>query len=107
MNRLVLATIANGGTTSNAVDVRGFNRYAFELGAFTGATFTIHGSRTKAGTFQEVVGSTGTALSFTATDDKLVTLTSDQNDQLAPLHWLKIVSAGAEAAERTVWVHGA
>jgi hypothetical protein len=107
MNRLVRAVIANGGTTSSAVDVRGFNRYAFELGDFTGATFTIHGSRTPDGTFREVVGSTGTALSVTATDGKLITLSSDQNDQLAPLHWLKIVSAGAEAAERTVWVHGA
>lgn len=98
--------IASGGTTSNGVDVRDAEYYAFEMpSAFTGATFTIQGARNRDGTFKTVTDSSGSDLSITATDGDLITLTSDQNAQLAPLQFLRIVSAGAEAADREVWLH--
>jgi hypothetical protein len=98
--------IASGATTSNAVDVRDAEYYAFEMPAtFTGATFTVQGARGLDGTFKTVTDSAGTDLSITATDGDLITLSAAQNAQLAPLHFLRIVSAGAEGADREVWLH--
>ena len=99
-------TIAASATTSSVADVRDAEYFAFEMpAAFTGATFTIQGSRSRAGTFKTVTASDGTDLSITATDGDLITLSADQNAQLAPLQFLRIVSASSEAAAREVWLH--
>lgn len=98
--------IASGETESSAVDVRDAEYFAFEMPAtFTGATFAIQGARKLDGTFKTVTNSGGTDLSITATDGDLITLSDAENAQLAPLQFLRIVSASAEAAEREVWLH--
>lgn len=97
-------TIALNGTESTAFRLGSSHFLAFLFGTFTGATCTFKASTTEAGTYAAVVDDEGNAISITATDDRWVVLSSAVAAKLASLPWLKIVSAGAEAAERTVTV---
>ena len=98
----VPVTIASGATTSNELDVGAALFIAVQMpAAFTGATFTFHGSNEAGGTYAEIVDDAGAAISVTATDAKNIGLSSAIMAKLSAFRFLKIVSAGAEAAART------
>lgn len=95
-------TIASGQTTSDAVDIQYFALAGLIFpAAFTGATITFQVSDALDGTFVELVDQAGAAISVTATDGKAVGL-DDAARELAPWRYFKIVSAGAEAADREI-----
>lgn len=63
----VNATVANGGTTSSAVLIRGYRRGAFYLPAeFNTDAITFEGAEKEDGTFAAVHNSAGAALGLTA-----------------------------------------
>lgn len=91
------ATIANGETTSGAVDLE----HATVVGlrwpaAFTGSKITFTASSTPDGTYVAVVDTGGTTVEVAAAAAKVTGLIPD----LASLRWVKIVSDAAEGAER-------
>lgn len=92
-------TIANGGTTSNAL-LLGKERALLSIqfpAAFTGATVAVHGSID--GTNYKALYMDGSAVSVTVT----VSTTHQINPRATyGLHSVKLVSAGAEGAERTI-----
>lgn len=99
-------TIANGATTSGAFRTGPYHHsLAIQFATFTGATVTFHGSDSPDGTFVEIVNSSGTAISWTATNNKVVYGTEDQTRAILACSYVKVVSAGAEAAERTLIVY--
>lgn len=94
--------IANGETTSNAQDLSEYDIVGFQIGTFTGATFSFLARATEADTYVAVVDNAGNAVSVTATDDRYIVLDEEPMRNLSGLRWVKIVSASSEAAARTV-----
>lgn len=109
-------TISSGQTTSSTgayvadVDVRAIQIPDSFTGAtisFTGAAITKRtGTNAEPSTYTQIVDSTGSAVTVTATDGKIVVLTEAQRDAIAAAHWIKLVSASSEGADRTVSLIG-
>ena len=98
-DKIVSLAIANGATTSNAVDVRGMTLFQVLLpAAFTGVSLTFTTSDSYAGTYQALQDNTGAAVSITVAQGK----NYDLPPALASSAFLKIVSGSAEAAARTL-----
>ena len=92
-------TIANGADTSSAADLEHFTVIGIRWPAsFTGATVTFLASDTGGGTYVELVDSSGTAVSVTVAAGKVTGYIPD----LAGIRFVKVKSASAEAAERSV-----
>ena len=92
-----VATIANA--TVNSTEVSGFGAYPTSVlfpAAFTGATVTFQ-AVDAGGTYRNI----GT-ISLTVVVDTWVVLTRDQAFAIGDV--FRVVSAGAEAAERTLYV---
>ena len=104
--------IANGGTESTPFRVNDLEYIGLQTpAAFTGATFKFQGARfldetTPANTdWQDILDEAAAAATVTVAGllGKALSLTALQS-RLAPWPFLRIVSAGAEAAERTFHV---
>ena len=96
-------TIAESGNTSTAIDFRGYRLFALKLPVMTSATMVVHACDTYGGTYVAVVDDAGTPISITATDSSFVGCDSIAGS-LAALPFIKLVAAGAEAAERVISV---
>ena len=95
-------TIAEGATTSSAIDLSQSTFTALLIpNGFTGATITFEAS-VDGTTWKAVVDDTGAAVSITATDDRWVALSGAVAAKLAPFRSLKLVSASEEEAARTI-----
>lgn len=101
------ATIANGGTVSNEVDLRGLYLLGVQIpAAFTGATLTIQVAEKKTaegGVYGAASFSTGTGalapVSLTATAATAVWFNTNQ---LIGNCFITLTSAGAEGAARDI-----
>lgn len=102
--KVVAAVIANGQTKTGEVLLHGYRLGAIILGTMTGATITLEASNVPGGTFVAVVDSAGAAFSITASDDKCVVLPASGALDVGRLPVIKLVSASAEAAERTIYL---
>lgn len=94
-------TIPNNETTSNAVDLEHYRLIGIILGTITGATISFLVCATADGTYVALVDQAGVAISFTATDNSAIGFDAAAAE-LAPWRFMKLVSAGAEGAERTI-----
>jgi hypothetical protein len=95
------ALIANGATASNVIDTTGFELVGIAIpSAFTGASISFTAAPSATGTFQAVNKDDNTALSITVTASKTYALDPNKYSGLGP--YFKIVSASAEAADRTI-----
>ena len=92
------ATIANAGTTSNAVDVRGFPFGTISTpGTMTGTVFTFLGSSDNGVTFNPVCDTNGNAVSKTWSTSKGYPFPPE----LAGYTHFKIVGGSAESGARS------
>lgn len=99
-------SIASGGTTSEAVDVRGYALTGIELPTdFTGTAITFLAARTKDGTYRAVEDDAGDAVSVVVAQNTVAVLTSEYAPALSGLPFIKIVSGSAEGAAREVWLY--
>lgn len=103
------ATIASGQTTSSEISCDLVTNGEYQLhalefpAAMTGATITFTGSRTSGGTFvtiKEVGGSSNYTVTVTASSGVSV-----DPRVFATWPYIKLVSASAEGADRTIVVH--
>jgi hypothetical protein len=96
------ATIANGATTSDAIDLKTARLWAIRTpAALTGTAFTFTVSE-DCSTYYALYDSTGTAVSWTVAASRYII-------NVSPTNWLsircfKIVSGSAEGAERSIIV---
>jgi len=94
-----IALIASGGTDSNILNSLGRTLVALRFpAAFTGATISFKVSNEADGTFLPLYDKAGTLIAITATDGAHVSLPSD----LYSCRYIKIISAGAEGAARSI-----
>jgi hypothetical protein len=94
-------TIANGATSSGAVDLQGRGVVQIILpAAFTGASITFTASPND-GTYQALYNTSNTALSMTVTQGRTYILAPSD---LVGVRYLKLVSASAEGASRTIGI---
>lgn len=94
-------TIANAGTTSDAVDAVDTALYGIILpSAFTGTSLTFTVCDTETGTYQGLYDQYGNAVSMTVAQGRSYTLPTE----LAPWPFFKIVSGSSEAAQRSITV---
>lgn len=95
------ATVANGGTDSDAVDLHGCALAGLIMpAAFTGTSVKLLACDTLTGTYVLVADGAGADVSITVTTSKYVAVPN--LTLLAGIRFLKLRSSGAEAAERTV-----
>lgn len=93
------AAIANGQTSSGAVDLGGTTLCGIHMpAAFTGASITIQAAPTLGGTYQ-TVQKNNVDIVISVTQGKYVSLTPSD---WAGLQFIKIVSASSEGAGRTL-----
>lgn len=93
--------IANGATTSAAIDARQYSIFAVDLPAtFTGVALTFTSSDAFAGTYQPVNDNTGAAVTLTVAQGK----NYDLPTALGSVAFFKIVSGAAEGGARSVVV---
>lgn len=98
-------TIANGATTSEDVNLSGFTLAGILFPvAPTGATFTFNGSVDNGVTYYDIKNSAGTAISITLAGAGIYKLNAAD---FVGLDRIKVVSASAEGALRTITVIGA
>lgn len=103
---IVKVSIASGGTSSDAIEARGYRLSAIELPAeFTGTAITFTAARTLAGTYKVVADDAGTDVSVTVAQNEIAVLKADDAACLRGLPFFKIVSGTAEAAAREVWLY--
>jgi|WetSurMetagenome_2_1015567.scaffolds.fasta_scaffold219111_1 hypothetical protein len=95
----VSASIANGGTESSALNLKGFSLAGiFMPAAFTGTAISFKASTAIDGTFEPVYNSSG-AVSYTVAASRYVAI--DPKD-FQGIQFLKVVSGSAEGAARTL-----
>lgn len=103
MNRYPIhksASIANGETTSGAVDLGSFRALAIGLpAAFDGTTITVEAAPEAEGTFQPVYDDAGTAVSLTVAAGHVVAVDAVP---LAALRFVRFVAGTAQTADRTL-----
>lgn len=93
--------IANGGTTSTAVDIGSETVVGFIFPAsFEGATVTFTAAKTASGTYYPVIDNiTGSSVTYYAGASKF---TRVQPGEIACLQYFKVVSASSVGADRTI-----
>lgn len=96
---VLTATIANGGTTSNALDIRGYTEVGFVLPTMTGTAITYQVSADGT-TFGVLYDKTGTAISVTTASSRAFPV----HEAAKAFGFLKLVSGSAEGAARTIKV---
>lgn len=95
------ATIANGGTTSSAIDIRNASIIGIITpSALTGTTITMAVSTSQSGTYVPLRSSASTAISLTVAASGAYPLSVN----VEPWSWLKLVSGSVEAADRSITV---
>lgn len=99
-NAVTQATIPNGSSTSNEIDLR----YQALMGlhmpaAFTGTTITFTASNTAGGTFNPVYKDDGTQYSVTVATNRAIAI---DYTKLAGFRFIKLVSGSTEGATRTI-----
>lgn len=104
--RTITATIANGATTSNSIDLDSYGSDQGLVGlvmpaAFTGASITFNVSLDDV-TYQQLFTSANAALSITVTAGKTYSFAQDFRSEIAPYRYIQIVSASSEGAARTI-----
>lgn len=98
-------TILSGQTTSDVFEVGDYTLMGIILDAAnTGATATFQACATRTGTFRAVSDSDGNVVTFATNAAAAIGLSGAELDALAPFQFFKIVSAGAEGADRTLTV---
>ena len=97
------ATIANGQTTSDTVDLYGYQMVALQVPTMTAATISFLGSEDGV-TFTAVKDSAGALVSYTHASPSVVLVSSAHFSQFP--RFIQIVSAGAEGAQRLIKVIG-
>lgn len=96
------ATIANGQTTSDVIDLGGFTHVGVIMpAAITGATCSLVVCDTATGTFAPLHDNAGALKTITWTAAKAFTLGREAGIDLTAFRYIKLVSAGAEGAART------
>lgn len=96
-----VATIANGATTSDVIDVKGYAIHGLIMpAAFTGASVSFTVSDVHDGTFVALYDSAGVLVSVPVVASRAYDLPAE----LAVWPFVKIVSASAEAAARSLKV---
>ena len=94
------AIIANGQTTSGAVDLAGTSLVGIQMPAtFSGATITFQVATSLGGTYQTMIDGSGTTVTRTVSQGKYVMLSPAD---FAGIQFLKIVSSASEGAQRTL-----
>lgn len=96
-------TIASGATTSGVVGIGDYTIAGVHLtAALTGATIGFTAAPTSGGSYQTVKDSEGNAVSIASSAAGAVGLSGAEADAVAPWQWIKVVSASAEGADRTL-----
>lgn len=96
-------TIANGATTSNAVEGRASSAFGLQMpAAFTGTTITFTVSADGGTTFQALYSITNTLVTMTVAASR----SYDLPGELTAWSQWKIVSGSSEGATRTLIVIG-
>lgn len=96
-------TIANGGTTSEAVQLREYVMVGLLLPAtLTSTAITFTASNLEGGTYVDVYDSDGNQVSLIVAASRAIGLSGAEADALAPFEWIKVVCGSAEGAERTI-----
>ena len=94
-------TIANADTKSDPIHCKNADLVGLLMpAAFTGASVSFETSNTSDGTFSPVYDSAGVLVSATAGTNRIITLPPSAT--AAFLGYVKVVSAQAEAAERSI-----
>ena len=94
------ATIANGATTSGAIDLGGCTLAGIQLpAAFTGTSLKFQAATTLGGTYQTLIDGLGNDVSKTVAQGKFLRLSPGE---FAGVQFLKIVSGSAEGGARTL-----
>lgn len=95
-----IVTIANGATTSGAIDLQGLVLCQIQIpSAFTGAAITFSSCNDETGTYQVLYNTANTALS--------ITVGTSRSYNIAPIdfagcRFLKIISGSSEGSSRTI-----
>jgi len=93
------ATIANGGTVSDAIDLEGRGLTAMVMpAAFTGTTITFQGS-VDGVTYQALYNASNSAVSMTVAASRTYLFTPGD---FSGIRYLKVVSGSAEGAARSI-----
>lgn len=94
------ATIADGETTSGAINLKGKKMVGLELPAsFTGASVSFTQCRSEGGTYTPIYDSDGVLYAPVATDSAYVAL--DPGIMCGPA-FVKVVSASSESGAKTI-----
>jgi hypothetical protein len=106
------AVIPAGQSTSGIIDLGSAHFLALYLGDMTGTAFTVLAAAgtgvgdsqadAEAATFHEVYDETGAALAITFAPNTVVGVGSAVMSRLSGLQYIKLVSNGTEAAQRTI-----
>ena len=92
-------TIANGATTSDALDLTNIVHGSFSIPAsFTGASVTFTGCATSDGTYTAIHDSSNNAVSRTVTSSKSYQLPAE----VLAFNFVKFVSASAETGAKSI-----
>lgn len=98
--RNFVATIANAGTTSNAIDLGSATVVGMYIPSeFTGTAITFTACTTATGTFQPLKDGAGAAVSKTVAASDYIYL---DPTIFAGIAFVKLVSDSAEAADRAI-----
>ena len=102
------ATIANGQTSSDEIDLRDAKIITIYMpAAFDGTTMTFTTAPTAGGTHVPLTDDAGTAISITVAVSQAIVITdSVKSLAVAGLAYTKLVSGSSETAERTIQVTG-
>lgn len=91
------ATLTDGNTESDAIDLSGTTLTALEIPAsFEGAALTLQAASSEAGTYYEVCNSNGTPVTITAAASRIITL---DPAQMAGLRYIKLVADTAQTGD--------
>jgi len=98
-------TIANGGTTSEAIRM---DSYAFGglilPGTLTSTACTFTVCNTAGGTFVPLADATGAHISITVAASHAIAITGTAGEALAPWAFIKLVFGSAESGDRLVTI---
>lgn len=88
-----VATIANGASLSDEIDLEGFSLAAIEMPTgWTAASLTFQGCSVSGGIFREIHEDGGTAVAATVAASRIVLLNTNATNNLRALRFIKIRS---------------
>ena len=102
-----LIDISEDDDLSSPVDISGGKSFAIEWpSAMDSATATLYGSNTIDGTYKVIEDEGGNAQAVTITANTIAVLSGvDYENLLGPINFVKLLTVGAETADRTIWWH--